>query len=173
MIFMAILQMIEVKESISELTRLLKSSTTSIAIKPRLKMLIAISGGVITTKELSQHTKANRNSIGQWKKIYNDKGIAGLLSEERGGKRRGNISDEQKAQLYQKLSNPKGGFRTYKEAVQWINETFSIEMNYHAVNMYLKRNFSTKLKVGRKTHVNQDADSKEFFKNPVGSTETH
>jgi transposase len=162
---MAILQQITVKETTNQLSNLLKRSTDS--IKPRIKMLLAIAGGTTSTQELVLKTKANRNSISNWKSTYQQKGIEGLLEDDRGGKRPAAINAKQKLQLQQKLSDPRGGFTSYKEAMDWINKTFGLEMEYHAVNKYLKRNFKTKLKVGRKTHINKDDSAAALFKKTI------
>jgi transposase len=162
---MAILQQITVKERSEDLSILLKKSADS--IKPRIKMLLAIINGTTSTQELSLKTKANRNSIGNWKSIYRQKGIEGLLEDDRGGRRPAAINAKQKLELHQKLSDPKGGFASYKEAMEWINKTFGLEMEYHAVNKYLKRNFKTKLKVGRKTHINKDDSAAALFKKTI------
>jgi hypothetical protein len=74
---------------------------------------------------------------------YRSQGIKGFPGETYGRKQRGAIGPEVKLQLQQKFSNPKGGFTFYKQAMEWINKTFGLEMKYHAVNKYLKRNFST------------------------------
>lgn len=162
---MAILQQITVKETADELNNLLKRSSDS--IKPRIRMLLAIVNGTTSTGALALKTKANRNSIGNWKSIYRQKGLEALLEDERGGKRPAAINAKQKLQLHQKLSDPKGGFASYKEAMEWINKTFSLKMEYHAVNKYLKRNFKTKLKVGRKTHINKDDSAAALFKKTI------
>jgi transposase len=168
---MAILQSITVKEAPEQLVKLLNSSDHS--VKPRIKMLLAIANGTISTNELAHKTKANRNSISNWKNIYRISGLDGLLKEGRGGKRHGALDEQQKARLHKRLSDPKGGFTSYKQATEWINATFGVDMNYHAVNMYLKRNFGTKLKVGRKTHVNKDENATALFKKPVAGAKTH
>jgi transposase len=162
---MAILQSITVKETAEELSKLLNKSTPS--VKPRIKMLLAIVNGITATSELSHKTKANRNSILNWKNIYRSSGLDGLLKEGRGGKRRGALDEQQKSKLQKRLSDPKSGFTSYKQATEWINATFGVEMNYHAVNMYLKRNFGTKLKVGRKTHINKDDSAAALFKKTI------
>jgi transposase len=51
--------------------------------------------------------------------------------------------------------------------MDWINEKFNLDMNYQAVNKYLKRHFGTKLKVGRKSHVNKDENAAALFKKTV------
>lgn len=168
---MAILQEITVTESIDDLVKLLTRCSTS--AKPRIKMLLAIISGITSTNELAHKTKSNRDSIRKWKNTYRSKGLEGLLAEGRGGNRPGALNNEQKGELEKKLSNPKGGFTSYKQAADWINTTFGVDMNYHAVNMYLKRNFGTKLKVGRKTHVNKDENATALFKKPVAGAKTH
>jgi transposase len=162
---MAKLQPITVIETASELSALIRKSTPS--VKPRLKMLLAIVNGITSTQELVFKTKSNRDSIRNWKNTYRSQGISGLLKESRGGKRHGALNEQQKGELKTKLSNPKGGFTSYNQAVDWINSTFKTEMTYHAVNMYLKRNFGTKLKVGRKTHVNKDENAAALFKKTI------
>jgi transposase len=168
---MAILQMITVRESKEELTVLLQKSTP--ATKPRIKMLLAILSGITSTQELVLKTKSNRDSIRNWKNTYRDEGITGLAGETRGRKSPGAIGNKEKQLLEQKLSDSKGGLTSYKQAMEWINKTFGLEMEYHAVNKYLKRNFKTKLKVGRKTHVNKDENATALFKKPVSEAKTH
>ena len=130
-------------------------------------MLLSILAGTTSTQELVLKTKANRDSIRNWKNTYRDKGIEGLIGETRGRKQPGAIGPKEKLQLQKKLSDPKGGFTSYNEAVEWINKTFGLQMEYHAVNKYLKRNFGTKLKVGRKTHVNKDENAAALFKKTI------
>jgi len=162
---MAILLRITVKETKEELELLLKKLGDS--AKPKLKMLLSILNGIESTSELVSITKANRDSIRLWKNQYRDHGLQALIKENRGGKRHGALNDSQKQELLERLSAPKGGFTSYKAAMEWINETFNIQMNYHAVNIYLKRNFGTKLKVGRKSHINKDENATALFKKLV------
>ena len=162
---MAKLQVITVKETAEELKKL--QGKVSPSLKIRVKMLIGIQEGITSTQELVIRTKSNRNSIAIWKKTYQEQGINGLLEENRGGTRPAAIQEKQRMQLQQKLSNPQGGFTSYIEAMNWINETFGLDMNYHAVNKYLKRHFGTKLKVGRKTHVKKDENAAALFKKTI------
>lgn len=162
---MAILQTISIKESKEELTALLRKSTA--ASKPRIKMLLAILDGVTSTQELVLKTRANRESIRNWKNRYRDHGLESLIKETRGRKKPGAIGPKEKLELQKKLSDPKGGFTSYKQAREWINSTFGLNMEYHAVNKYLKRNFGTKGKVGRKSPINKDPNAAALFKKTV------
>ena len=82
---MAKLQIITVTETRESLTKLLGKSTS--ATKPRIKMLLAIVDGIISTQELVIKTKANRDSIRNWKNSYQAGGLQQLLKDNRGGNR--------------------------------------------------------------------------------------
>lgn len=168
---MAQLALITVKESVEELQKLIKKS--DLKFRPRLKMLFHIASGITSTEELVIKAKANRNSISTWKKRYLKGGIELLLSDKRGGNNPSSISSEQKLAIYEKLSNPIETFTSYKQAAEWINDTFSVQMSYHAVNQYLKRSFGTKLKVGRKSHVKKDEAAIAVFKKPTQDPQTY
>ena len=160
---MAKLLTIEVKESVWELTKLQKRSGS--AVSPRIEMLLSILSGVQSTQDLAKKTKSNRDSIRNWKNTYVKEGLTGLVADNRrGGNRKASLGAAQKQQLLAKLSDPKQGFTSYKAATEWINEYLKVGMKYHAVNKYLKRNFKTKLKVGRKTHVNKVDGAEALFK---------
>ena len=90
-----------------------------------------------------------------------------------GGDYRSGFSDAEKEKIAQKLAEPKQAFTSYKQAQDWINETFGVDKQYHAVNKFLKRNFGVKLKVGRKSHIKKDEEAVAFFKNAVGKDKTH
>jgi len=162
---MAKLHVIAVKETVEELKKL--QVKVSPSLKARVKMLISLQDGVTSTQDLVIKTRSNRNSIASWKTIYEEHGINGLLEENRGGTRPAAIKEQHKKQLEQKLFDPKGGFTSYIEAMKWINETFGLDMNYQAVNKYLKRHFKTKLKVGRTTHVKKDENAAALFKKTI------
>lgn len=49
----------------------------------------------------------------------------------------------------------------------WMKTELGIDKEYHAINKYLKRNFGTKLKVGRKSHVKKDDAAIAVFKKPA------
>ena len=151
-----------VKESKEELQKLHRQSAAH--LRPRLKMLMLISTGIEEMAVLCAKTGANRDTILQWKKAYNSGGTDALLSGKRGGDRRSGISTEQKHALKEKLSEPKGAFRSYNEARAWAKEELGIDKEYHAFNKYLKRNFGTRLKAGRKSHVKKQDEAVALFK---------
>lgn len=163
---MAVLQLLKIKEPVAALRPLLKSA--SYLQKPRVKLLLLMQGGIVATQTLAAKLKVSDNCIGKWKNRYQLDGLNGLLKERRRGNRTGGITAAIHTQIKARLCNPKTGFTSYKQAQGWINQTFGLQMQYHVVNKYLKYHFHTKLKVGRKTHVQKDPLAAATFKKGVG-----
>lgn len=168
---MAKLLKLEVKESKEELRQLYKKSAYH--LRPRIKMLQWILKSVHSIDDLKNHVGVSRNSIAVWKRAYRDGGLTKLMAFNAGGDYRSGFSDAEKEKIAQKLAEPKQAFTSYKQAQDWINETFGVDKQYHAVNKFLKRNFGVKLKVGRKSHIKKDEEAVAFFKNAVGKDKTH
>jgi transposase len=162
---MAIRIIITVKETEEELKALLRKA--SLHQRPRIKMLLNIVKGHSSSSALAAATGANTDSIANWKKKYSSGGIDALLCDARGGDFRSGLSEDQKEQIKQKMSSPTNALTSYKEAQTWLKEELEVEKNYHALNKYLKRNFGTKLKVGRKSHVKKDEAAIAVFKKPT------
>lgn len=156
---------ISLKESLGDLKSL--HPDTAAHLRPRLKMLMAIAKGATSAAVLAAKAGVSTESIRVWKKKYLAGGLDALLNEGRGGDKRSGITVDQRGQIAAKLSNPRGALRSYKEAQAWLKDELGIEKEYHALNKYLKRNFGTKLKVGRKSHVKKDEAAVAVFKKPV------
>lgn len=162
---MAILQVIEVREDKETLQKYLRRA--SVSSKCRLKMLLWIKKGMHSTQQLAAKLGVCRNCIAVWKKLYQREGVGALLQEKRGGHKQGGISKDHHVLIEAKLREVKGGFTSYKQAQAWINERFGLQMKYDAVNKYLKHHFHTKLKTGRKSHVQKDPLAEAAFKKGV------
>jgi len=156
---------ISVSESESELKRRLR--TAPAALRPRIKTLLAIAGGVPSSDTQVLASKANTSdqSIRTWKKIYMKGGIEALLHEGRGGSQ-GAIDQAGKEKLAARLADTANCFTSFAEVQAWIKEHLGLEMNYHAVNKYLKRNFGVSLKVGRKSHTRKSETATADYKKP-------
>jgi transposase len=152
-----------VQEDSKELKELHRSS--AVHLRPRIKMLQWILKSVHSIDDLSSKVGVSRNSIARWKRTYNQLGLSGLLADERGGDFRSGIDSDTKQKIELKLSDPHNAFTSYKQAQQWLRTDLNIDKQYHAINKYLKRNFGTKLKVGRKSHVKKDESAVAVFKN--------
>ena len=155
-----------VKETKVSLQKLKVQSGTH--LYPRIKMLLALlEDPGSSNPKLAAASGASLRSIARWVNNYTTGGLEALLAESRGGDMRSGITEEEKQQIAEKLSDPKSGFRSYGEAKAWAEEELGIKKEYQAFNKYLKRNFNTKLKVGRKSHVKKDEAAVAVFKKPT------
>lgn len=159
---------ISVKEKLSELRTLQRQYPGK---HKAIQMLILLKQkGPLSKDDLAGMTGASTQSIHTWRTIYRKSGIEALLQENRGGHKKAAISGKIHQQLSKRLTDPKGGFRSFVEIQQWLQKEFGIEMEYHAVNKYVKRKFGARLKVSRKSHVQKSPADEAVFKKPVRKT---
>jgi len=154
-----------IKESLPELRLLQRQHPGRYRV---LQMLITLKKqGPLSKDRLSILTGASDKSIHIWRRHYISGGIEQLLKENRGGKKPAKITSAVHDKLAKRLNSPKEGFRSFIEIQQWLLQEFGIEMQYHAVNKYVKRRFGARLKVSRKSHVQKSPADEAVFKKPT------
>ena len=163
---MALPLKITVKETITELRSLMRNKGD--LIKKRLIVLIEIKKHEktgISKRNLSDITGINHNSINKWRKIYNEFGITPLLVHARvGGSKKSVFSAEDSQKLKEKLNDPENGIQGYTELLEWVKNELSKDVKYITLLKYSQRNFGTKIKVARKSHIKKDEEAVETFK---------
>jgi transposase len=160
-----------VKESSSELKQLQKNTPSKTKM---LAMLLLLKQHPHLPKlSLSLQLGVSDRSIQTWRSNYLKGGITLMLSDNRGGYKKAAITPKVNKALSDRLSNPKQGFRSFIEVQQWLAAEFGIEMEYHAVNKYVKRKFGARLKVSRKSHVLKSPADEAVFKKPIRQAGTH
>ena len=156
---------ITVKETISQLRLYQKRFPSKFK---SLQMLIIIKQqGSLSKDKLALMLGSSHSSVLSWRSIYQKKGIEALCIENRGGHKKGKITGLTEKKLAARLNNPKEGFRSFIEIQQWLLKEFKVDMEYHAVNKYVKRKFGARLKVGRKSHVQKSPADEAVFKKPI------
>jgi len=154
-----------IKESVKELSQLKKNSSDT--INKRLQMLIAIKRdkkGSISKRALGQLIGVDPNSITTWKKVYEQQGISGIISDGRIGFKPSVVSAQEHKKIEKKLKDPKNGIRGYRELLDWVKQELSKDMKYITLLKYSKRHFGSKIKEARKNHVKKDEQAVESFK---------
>lgn len=154
-----------VKESLPEL-RLLQRQYPG-KYKALQMLIILKKQGPLSKSNLSILTGASDKSIHIWRKQYISGGLEQMLKENRGGKKPGKITGAIHEKLSKRLYSPKEGFRSFIEIQHWLLQECGIEMQYHAINKYVKRRFGARLKVSRKSHVQKSPADEAVFKKPV------
>lgn len=131
-------------------------------------MLITIKQkGFLSKDSLAEILGSSDKTIQVWRSNYIKGGVEQMIKDKRGVTRKAAISTAAHRALSSRLKNPKEGFRSFIEVQQWLTTEFGIEMNYHAVNKYVKRKFGARLKVSRKSHVLKTPADEAVFKKSI------
>jgi transposase len=156
---------IVVKETLPELKQLLKEQHKQ-TMRNRIIMLQQIKQSEVplSKNELAILVGVNHNSIQKWRRLYESKGIKGLLEQTRGGKRREVITPLAHAAIEKRLKSPSDAFISFEELRKWVDEHFIPGIKYVTLNAYVKKHFGAKLKVARKSHVQKDLNAVDTFK---------
>lgn len=157
---------IQVKESVTELKKLLKS--TPRLIFPRIKMLLEIKKheamGGISKRILAEAIGVNHNSIQTWRTLYEKGGIEQLIKYTKNEGRPTILTAEEHQAIKSKLNDSKNGLRGYVELLDWVESTFKKEIKYNTLLKYTNREFGASVKVARKSHVKKDLEAVSAFK---------
>lgn len=155
-----------VKESLNELRSMQRKHGELVG--KRLLVMIEIKkneGKCLSKRELSHLTGFNHNSIVKWRNLYNKEGIEALLTHgRRGGFKKSVFSKENHSKIEAKLNDPKNGIRGYSELLAWVRQELSVDVKYITLLKYCQKNFGSKIKVARKSHVKKDDEAVETFK---------
>lgn len=157
---------IQVKESVTELKRLLKS--TPRLIYPRIKMLLEIkkheTTGGVSKRILADSIGVNHNSIQTWRTLYEKGGIEQLIKYTKNEGRPTILTENEHQAIKSKLNDSKNGLRGYIELLDWVENTFNKEIKYNTLLKYTNREFGASIKVARKSHVKKDPEAVFAFK---------
>jgi transposase len=154
-----------IKESVQELKQLFKEQSKQ-TMRNRIIMLQQIkqSNKSLSKNELADLVGVNHNSIQKWRRLYETKGIKGLLEQTRGGKRREVITPLAHTAIEKRLKSPLDAFVSFEELRRWVDEHYIPGIKYVTLNAYVKKHFGAKLKVARKSHVQKDLNAVDAFK---------
>jgi transposase len=161
-----------VKESFSDLRTLLRRSSS--LISPRIntsawlsnRMLIQLKkhDGLLSRGKLSVMIGCCPDSIQDWRKIYLEGGIESLISHRRGGSVSTVFGEEEHEVLKETLFCPTNGIQGYTELKRLMDRRFERDFNYFSLVGYCKRNFKTKIKSSRNSHIRKDEKAVDDFK---------
>lgn len=162
---MSLPKIIKVKESLQELKAELKKVSPLIA--PRIKAIIEIKKNEatgISKRALASIVGVDPNSIQTWRTIYFQGGIDALVKHNKKGFKPSVFSKQEHLAIEKKLRDPKNGLRGYVELLDWVTNEFNKPIKYNTLLKYSVKNFGSKVKVARKSHVKKDEDAVVSFK---------
>ena len=128
-------------------------------------LVLKRSDSSLSKLELSKILKVNHNTAQKRRNLYFEKGIEGLLNYGKIGFKPLIISKELHLEIQSRLNSPKDAFTSYIDLIQRITDNYMPQgIKYQTINSYVKRNFGTKLKVARKSHINKKQEDSDTFK---------
>jgi transposase len=156
----------EIKESITELKKVLKKS--SLLIGKRVQALIIFKEyekeGGISKREVANKLGVNHNSVQSWRTMYIKGGMELVLSHNKGGNKPSIVTPEQDDKLKEKLNTAENNIVGYVELKQWFDKEHKTDINYKTLNGYVRRNYGAKIKVARKSHIKKNPEAVETLK---------
>ncbi len=161
---MALKTEILIKEEESFLQGKLTSSK-KLSEETRIKCLLYLKKEKhVYRQDLAKDLMISPRTLERWINKYNDGGIESLLCFERTTKVSIQITPDIHQAINDKVSDSEDCFLSYKEALDWLNVTYGLQMKYGWFREYLKKHFKTKLKVPRKSHVKKNEQEVISFK---------
>ena len=158
-------KIILVKESVSDLKKLLKKASPLIA--PRIKMLLvekehAVCG--ISRRALASQIGVDPNSITNWRALYKKGGISLLQKHLKTGFKKSVFSTQVQKAIEKMLNNPANGLRGYTELLTYIEKKFNKKYKYNTFLKFCTKNYKSSIKTARKSHVKKDIALVDTFK---------
>lgn len=154
---------LEIKESVEELKKIVFKQTTLKGEK-RIRALQYIKQKKFKTRQLvADSLGISVRTLERWLNKYKSGGIEELLYDKPKNKQSKIITPEIHAGLCKRVYDANNPFLGYKDAQQWVNETYGINVKYQRIREYLKQHFKTKLKSPRKSHYKKDVAAEEAF----------
>ena len=152
-----------IAESVESIEQQLKNSRTA-SQKERLQMLWWLKTGQVTQhKTLAQHLGRDGSTITRWLQKYRQGGLSQLLAVKKAPGKSPHLSPEALGGLQERLQQPPG-FKSYGEIVEWLNQTYQLNLTYPTVYNWVRYRLKAKLKVPRPKSAKQEPNAAQRFK---------
>ena len=168
---MALPKKIVIKETEKEIKKLLKQSIPFIG--QRLRVLLVLKQNEIvgiSKRDAAKLAGVDPNSIQNWRALYINSGIDGLMKHSKIGFKKSVFTDLEHKKIEEKLNDPNNGLQGYVELKSWIEQETGRIFNYNTLLYYCIKNFKSSVKVARKSHIKKDDNQVEAFKKTSGKS---
>ncbi|WP_271783497.1 helix-turn-helix domain-containing protein [Aquimarina algiphila] len=151
-----------IKESLEELQNLRPKQMTLNNSK-RLESLISLKQGHFPTLELlAKNLLINPSTLDSWLSIYRKAGIEVLLKPKKRNRVSKFITPTIHKGLEDRLNDPENSFNGFWDALQWVKDTYGIDLQYQLLWHYMPHKLDAKIKIPR--------SYSSFFKNSLISS---
>ena len=104
------------------------------------------------------------NSVQSWRTVYSEGGIEAIQKHGKTGFRPSVFSKPEHDAIENKLKNPTNGIHGYVELLTWAEHEFKKQIKYNTLMKYSIKNFGSKIKVARKSHIDKNQEAVATFK---------
>jgi transposase len=154
-----------IKETEKEIKKLLKQSNPFIG--QRLRVLLILKQNEkegISKREVSKLANVDPNSVQNWRTLYINTGIEGLMKHKKTGFKPSVFNADEYQKLEAKLNDSQNGLQGYVELKAWLEKETGKVFKYNTLLYYCIRNFKSSVKVARKSHIKKDENQVNTFK---------
>ena len=154
-----------IKETEKEIKKLLKESSPFIGQRLRVLLILKQNEEIgISKREVAKLAGVDPNSVQNWRTLYINTGIEGLMKHQKTGFKPSVFSAIDHQNLETKLNDSQNGLQGYVELKAWLEKESDKVFNYNTLLYYCIRNFKSSVKVARKSHVKKDENQVNTFK---------
>lgn len=158
-------KVIAIKETEKEIKSLLKKSIPFIAQRLRVLLIMKQNQATgISKREVSKLAGVDPNSVQNWRTLYMNSGIDGLMKHNKTGFKPSVFTSVEHDLLEKKLKDPENALQGYVELKAWLENEVGKTFHYNTLLFYCIRNFKSSVKVARKTHAKKDDKAVETLK---------
>jgi transposase len=162
---MSIPKLFIIKETESEIKKLIKSSTRMLSKRFQALLIFKrYEKTGISKRQVANEIGVNHNSIQTWRSAYISGGVEQLKKHSNIGYKPCLIKGAEEKALGKKLNDPNNGIVGFVELLDWFNTSFNTDINYKTFHGIVVRKFKAKIKVARKSHVKKDEEAVDAFK---------
>ncbi|NET34167.1 MAG: helix-turn-helix domain-containing protein [Cyanothece sp. SIO1E1] len=154
---------LEIAESAEYLEKSMKQAQSG-AQKERLQMLWWVKTNQVSQhQELSARLGRDPSTIRRWLQKYRRGGLKALLEMKHPPGATPKIQGEARSALEARLESPEG-FRSYGDIVDWLKQSFGLELKYGTVYRCVRDELKGELKIPRPVSVHQHPEAVDTFK---------
>lgn len=150
-------------ESLAELQNLRPKQMTLNNSK-RLESLILLKSEQFSTLDaIAKSLQINPSTLDSWLSIYRKGGIEVLLKQKKRIRTSKFITPAIHKALEERLRDPENSFNGFRDAQQWIKETYKVDISYQLLWHYMTHKLDAKIKIPRRSNIKKDPEATTAF----------
>jgi transposase len=149
-------------EETSQLRELMSQESDS-RLRIRLQLLYLLrSGAAANRTQAARLLGVERETIGQWLRLYERGGLAALLKLGQAPGKVSSLPPKVIAGMHAQLAEPTG-VASFRALQHWVEQTYHLQTTYHVVWYTATQVLGARLAVARRTHIKKKKVRRRSF----------